>query len=111
LARKARNSATPAIAPAFARAQVEGNRLRLAGAVTFATVPALLEEGNLHIRAGVSTIDFAATTEVDSAAVALAIAWLRTARTSKSKLEFINLPPAMVNLARLYAITDLIPPR
>jgi phospholipid transport system transporter-binding protein len=107
LARKARNSTTTATSPASA--QIEGDRLRLAGAVTFATAATLLEEGNLHIRAGVGIIDFAGTTEVDSAAVALAIAWLRTARASQSKLEFVNLPSAMMNLARLYGVTDLIP--
>jgi phospholipid transport system transporter-binding protein len=90
-------------------AHVEGNRLRLAGAVTFATVAMLLEEGKAHIRAGVVIIDFAETTQVDSAAVALAIAWVRAARESQAKLEFANLPPAMMNLARLYAVTDLIP--
>jgi phospholipid transport system transporter-binding protein len=106
LARKAPSSAADPAASAVAR--IEGNRLRLAGPVTFATVPTLLEEGNLHIRAGVSIIDFAATTEADSASVALAIAWLRTARASQRKLEFVNLPPAMLNLARLYGVTDLV---
>lgn len=89
--------------------QVEGNRLRLPGAVTFATVASLVEEGNAHIRAGVSLIDFQGTTQVDSSAIALALAWLRTARESQTEVAFANLPPAMLNLARLYGVTDLIP--
>jgi phospholipid transport system transporter-binding protein len=105
LARKAASSASSA----GARAHAQGNRLHLEGAVTFATVAMLLEEGNAHIRAGVSIIDFAAVNEVDSAAVALAIAWLRAARASDTKLEFANLPAAMMKLARLYAVNDFIP--
>jgi phospholipid transport system transporter-binding protein len=89
--------------------QVDGNRLRLAGAVTFATVAPLVEEGYAHIRTGVSLIDFQATTQVDSSAIALALAWLRAARESQIEVAFANLPPAMLNLARLYAVTDLIP--
>ena len=81
----------------------------LEGAVTVETVPALLEEGRAQLRDGADTIDFGAVTEVDSAAVALAIAWLREARAAGRVLRFVNPPPALRNLARLYAVDDLIP--
>jgi phospholipid transport system transporter-binding protein len=101
----------PSAAESTARTRVQGecNRFCLEGPVTFATVGALLEEGNLRIRAGASVIDFTAVTAVDSAAVALAIAWLRVARASGRNLEFVNPPPAMIDLARLYAVADLLP--
>jgi phospholipid transport system transporter-binding protein len=90
-------------------ARREGNRLLLEGAVTVETVPALLEEGRVQLRDGADTIDFKAVTEVDSAAVALTIAWLREARAAGRALRFVNPPPALRNLARLYSVDNLIP--
>ena len=87
----------------------EGNRLYLDGVVDIQTVAALLPEGAAHVRAGAEVIDFGAVTEVDSSAVALALAWLREARAAGRTIAFANLPPAMANLARLYAVSDLIP--
>jgi phospholipid transport system transporter-binding protein len=90
-------------------ARREGNRLVLEGAVTAGTVPALLDEGGATLRDGVEVVDFGAVTEVDSAALALALAWLRAARAAGRALRFANLPPAMENLARLYAVAALLP--
>jgi phospholipid transport system transporter-binding protein len=90
-------------------ARREGNRLLLEGAVTVGTVPSLLDAGAAQLRDGVEVVDFAAVTEVDSAAVALALAWLRAAHASGRTLRFANLPRAMENLARLYAIDGLLP--
>ena len=90
-------------------ARREGNRLLLEGAVTVGTVPSLLDAGAARLRDGVEVVDFAAVTEVDSAALALALAWLRAAHASGRTLRFANLPPAMANLARLYAIDELLP--
>lgn len=87
----------------------DGNRMLLEGPVTVATVPALLEEGTAQLRDGVEVVDFAAVTELDSAALALALAWLRTARASGRALRFANLPPAMDKLARLYGVRELLP--
>jgi phospholipid transport system transporter-binding protein len=87
----------------------DGNRLVLEGAATAGTVAALLDPGAAALRDGVEVIDFGAVTEVDSAAVALALAWLRAAQGSGRRLGFDNLPPAMVNLARLYGVDELIP--
>jgi phospholipid transport system transporter-binding protein len=87
----------------------DGNRLLLDGAVTAGTVPALLDEGVAQLRDGVEVVDFAAVTEVDSAALALALAWLRAARAAGRPIRFANLPAAMGNLARLYAVDGLLP--
>lgn len=86
----------------------EGRRLLLEGAVTIETVPSLLEEGRTQLRDGADTVDLGAVTEVDSAAVALAIAWLREARTAGRQLAFVNPPAALRNLVRLYAADGLI---
>jgi phospholipid transport system transporter-binding protein len=87
----------------------DGNRLVLEGAATAGTVAALLDAGAASLRDGVEVVDFGAVTEVDSAAVALALAWLRAAHAAGRTLRFDNLPPALLNLARLYGVDELIP--
>jgi phospholipid transport system transporter-binding protein len=82
-------------------------RLLLEGAVTADTVARILAEAGPRAR-GAEIVDFAAVTEADSAAVALALAWVREARAAGRTLQFANLPPAMTKLARLYAVADLV---
>jgi phospholipid transport system transporter-binding protein len=87
----------------------EGNILRLDGAVTIQTAAGVLAEAVGQIRDGVDVIDFGAVSEVDSSAVALAMALLREAQGAGRTIEFANLPPAMLNLATLYAVADFMP--
>lgn len=86
----------------------EGDRLLLQGPVTIATVSALLAQARALLAQGVAVLDFAGVTEVDSAAVALALECLREARARKLALSLANLPEAMQNLAELYAVSDLL---
>jgi len=53
-------------------------------------------------------LDFDGVTEVDSAAVALALECLREARRRKLALTLANLPDAMQHLAELYAVSELL---
>jgi len=87
----------------------EGNRLLLDGVLTVDTVAKVLEDTSPQDRAAAEVVDLAGVTEVDSAAVALAIAWLREARAAGRTIRFENLPPAMAKLARLYGVAGLIP--
>jgi phospholipid transport system transporter-binding protein len=87
----------------------EGNRLLLDGELTVDTVARVLADTSPQDRAAAEVVDLAGVTEVDSAAIALAIAWLREARAGGRTIRFDNLPPAMAKLARLYAVADLIP--
>ena len=86
----------------------EGDRLVLEGPVTIATVSALLQQCRLLLAPGVAVLDFKGVTEVDSAAVALALECLRTARLRKLALSLANMPEAMLNLAQLYAVAELL---
>jgi len=95
--------------PPQAVSRREGNRLRLDGAVTIETTARVLADATEQVRDGVEVIDFAAVSEVDSAAVALALALVREARRLGRSIEFANLPPALANLASLYAVADFIP--
>ena len=72
----------------------EGNRMMLEGAVTMDTVPGLLPGALAAVRSGADTIDFAGTTLVDSAAIALA---LELRRASGGSLALANLPATALN--------------
>jgi phospholipid transport system transporter-binding protein len=86
----------------------EGDRLLLQGPVTIATVSAVLAQSRLLLAPGVAVLDFKSVTEVDSAAVALALECMREARRQGLSLSLANLPEAMQNLAELYAVSELL---
>lgn len=86
----------------------EGDRLLLQGPVTIGTVSALLTQARALLAPGVAVLDFEGVTEVDSAAVALALECLREARRRELPLSLANLPEAMQHLAELYAVSDLL---
>jgi len=86
----------------------ENDSLILEGAVTLDTVAVMAGAAEEHLRQGVRIVDFREVTEVDSAAVALALEWLRHAEESKTGLRLANLPAAMQNLAKLYGVSDLL---
>ena len=87
----------------------EGPRITVSGPVTLATAAQLLEAGRQHLAEGVRTVDLGEVTEMDSALLALALAWLRDARAAKRELAFANLPEAFQTLSRLYGVEDLLP--
>ena len=87
----------------------EGPRLVLSGAVTLGNAAALLEEGRRHIAEGVQTVDLAEVNEMDSALLAVLLAWLRDAHSREKKLAFVNLPESLRTIAQLYGVDRLIP--
>ena len=89
--------------------QRDGKHLRLDGAVTIETAAAVLDEAARAVRDGIEVVDFGAVSEVDSAAVAVALALVREARGAGRPLAFANVPSSLANLARLYAVADFIP--
>jgi phospholipid transport system transporter-binding protein len=88
----------------------EGPRMTLSGPVTLANVARLLDEGRQHIAGGVRTVDLGEVTELDSAALALLLTWLREARARKHELDFARLPESLQTIARLYGVDGLLPP-
>ena len=91
-----------------------GDVLPIEGALSFETVPAVLAQSMEYAaRPDVPahlTLDFARVTTVDSSAVALLLEWLRQARARGKTLTFVNLPPTLLALARLYGVSELIQP-
>lgn len=86
----------------------EGDRLLLQGPVTIGTVTALLQQSRELLAPGVAVLDFKGVTEVDSAAVALALECLREAQRRSLALSLANLPEAMHHLAQLYAVSEIL---
>ena len=87
----------------------EGSRLVLSGAVTLGNAATLLDEGRRHLAEGVRTIDLGEVSEMDSALLALLLAWLREARQREHGLAFTNLPESLRTIARLYGVDRLLP--
>jgi phospholipid transport system transporter-binding protein len=91
-----------------------GEVLPLEGALTFETIPAVLDQSAQFVARpdlpDKLTIDFSRVTTVDSAAVALLLDWRRLALQRAKTLEFVNLPANLVSLAELYGVADIIQP-
>ena len=87
----------------------EGPRMVVSGPVTLANAAAVLEEGRRHLADGVRTIDLGEVSEMDSALLALLLAWLRDAKSSGRELAFSNLPESLRTIARLYGVDTLLP--
>ncbi len=86
-----------------------GDVLRPEGALTMMTVPAMLDEVHRLAAAGDFALDLSAITEADSAALALVLECLRSARTASHRFEVRNLPQGLTSLASLYGIDALLP--
>jgi phospholipid transport system transporter-binding protein len=84
--------------------------LSVEGPVTMQTVPGLVEAAAQHFADGVRTVSFSGATEVDSSAVALALEWQRQAAARGVPLRLEGLPEAMINLATLYGVAELLQP-
>ena len=69
----------------------------------------MLAAGLTAIEGGQHVIDFSGLTAVDSAAVAVLLAWQRAARAKSIALSFINLPDMLQSLADLYGVAGLLP--
>ncbi len=87
----------------------EGRKITVSGPVTLANAARVLEEGRQHLAEGARSVDFGEVTEMDSALLALALAWLRDAREAKREIAFANLPEALQTLSRLYGVEGLLP--
>ena len=81
----------------------------LSGAVTLANVAQVLDEGRRHVEEGVRTVDLGEVTELDSALLALLLAWLREAKGRGHALEFARVPESLRTIAGLYGVDELLP--
>jgi len=95
-------------------ATATGEVLVLEGALSFETLPGILERSAEYAaRTDLPdrlTIDFGSVASVDSSAVALLLEWRRQAAARGKRLDFVNLPANLLALARLYGVEELIAP-
>lgn len=89
----------------------QGNRLIVSCPMTVDTVGDLLAEGANVWGAGDKRleIDLAQVDNADSAGVSLMFEWLRQAQTGGVDVFFSNVPPALLSLAGLYGVLEIIP--
>ena len=87
----------------------DGARMTLSGPVTLANVASVLEEGRRHLEEGAREVDLGEVTEMDSALLALLLAWLRESRERQREIAFRNLPEALLTIARLYGVDSFLP--
>ncbi|HEX6295645.1 MAG TPA: STAS domain-containing protein [Burkholderiales bacterium] len=86
----------------------DGARMAVSGPVTLANVAALLEEGRRHVEEGVESVDLEGVTEMDSALLALLLAWQREAKSRNRGLALAHPPEALSTIARLYGVDTLL---
>ena len=87
-----------------------GGRFTLDGAVTMATVTALRGAGLQAFArgSGAIEIDLAGVQRADSGALALMVDWLAWARTAGRALKYTSVPAALLALARLSGVDELL---
>jgi len=88
---------------------LEGERARVSGSLLFSTVSALLAVGADAVNRGeVALIDLAGVTASDSSGLALLIEWLSIAKAANHPLRYTNIPPQLLQLARLSEVEELL---
>lgn len=76
--------------------------------LNFGNAKQILQEGLDAIASGEHECDLAKLGQVDSASVAVLLAWEKAARQNKLPLRFINTPESLISLASLYGVTELL---
>ena len=89
--------------------RIDGPRLSLSGPLTVATAGDLASEGREHVVAADMVVDLSGVTQVDSAALALLLGWIRASRNAGRRLTIDQPPPALVSLASLYDVDTILP--
>lgn len=84
----------------------EGDQLNVDGPLTIDSVAAVLN-ASTELLPDVTRVNLSGVTEVDSAAVGLLLEWRR--QRAGTQLLFSHLPAALISLAELYGVVDLIP--
>jgi phospholipid transport system transporter-binding protein len=76
--------------------------------LTIYAAKAALAEGLRAIETGATRIDLSAIHTVDSATVALLLAWQRAALARGTPFAIVNASEAVTSLAKLYSVDELL---
>ena len=85
-----------------------GDRWMLAGAITMDKAASVVEASREAVLPRTGIVSLAAVDGVDSAAVAVLLAWRRRALAEGKDLWFTDVPESVFALARLYDVEGLI---
>jgi phospholipid transport system transporter-binding protein len=88
--------------------RVDG-RFCVRGAVTLASVQALLDQGKQTFAGSDLRIDLSGVTEADSSAIALMLDWSREAAARGARICFENLSENLRTLMSLYDVGEFLP--
>lgn len=86
----------------------QANQWHISGYVLMNNANLLLNETEAFAMEGTIEVDFAAVTDVDTAAISLMLEWQRRATASDCKIKFTHLPVDLISLATLYQVSDFI---
>jgi len=89
--------------------EIDG-QLHIAGEMNHQTATALLAEGTPLVGGTDQVLNLAAVTVVDSSALAVLLEWARTARAAGRQLRVVDAPAALVSLASLYGVSEILFP-
>lgn len=86
------------------------DRLVVAGELDFTTVVRLFDDVQPLLGAGADIrIDLQGITRSDSAGLALLIEWMRAAQRLGKPIQYLNIPPQMLAIARVSGLDQLLP--
>jgi phospholipid transport system transporter-binding protein len=88
--------------------QVEGDRWLPTGPLTMDSVATMLEASIEAAFPATGVVDLERVEAVDSAGVALLLAWKRRAAADGKPLTFAHIPPSLASLAQLYGVEELL---
>ena len=86
----------------------DGECWTVTGSLTMDSVSALLRASAAQALPAAGIVDLAGVDRVDSAGVALLLAWRRRAAAEERRLVFSGVPPSMASLAALYGVQELL---
>lgn len=89
--------------------EVADGTLHVSGPMVIASAAELRTAGEVAIAKGAAAVDLSQVSDADSAAVALLLAWLRTAQEHGRTLTIAHAPDSVRSLATLYGVAELLP--
>jgi phospholipid transport system transporter-binding protein len=89
--------------------EVAGDRMRVVGPMVITSATALKAAGETALAAGARVIDLSGVTDADSAAVAVLLAWTRSAQERQQAVSVVASPDSIRSLATLYGVAELLP--
>jgi len=89
---------------------INEQELNLSGHLIFITVAAIYKDNESYFRKLKNDIkiNLKQVKRVDSSALALLMSWLRFGQEQQCKVEFINIPKQLIDLAKLSSVDKLI---